>query len=433
MKGSNVPNHTSLKRLRYFGLLFICGLLLSACLLAAEKVTPEQRLSQANAAILAEEQRLISFRYDLHRHPELSLQEKRTSKKIAEYLEQLGFEVRTKVGGYGVVGILRGTAPGASSGPTVAFRADIDASRGYLDDPAEYASTVPGVVHNCGHDVHAAIGMGLAVGFAEIRDTLPGNVVLVFQPAEETGTGARAMLADNVFADLQPDAILAVHTFPIEVGQFASRGGAMIAGRARLAVTLSGPGDLSEATKQVRSALNEVSTVSAAAILEPASEDFIYVELEPSRVRSAEGERKKSVIRGLVMSAGQDRRADVQKQVMDAIDRLSLDGVDVEVYYQQALEGVNNDAEILAITSRAIGALNPENRLQTPPIFPAFSEDFGSFQQEVPGVMYLIGVNNSAKGTVGFPHSRNFVADDRAITIGAKAMLAASLALMENK
>ena len=421
---------SSVRNSWFLGVLLLLCVFMTACKVAHGSTTTEERYARASEAIAAARGQLIAFRHDLHRHPELSLKEKRTSGKIVEQLNALGFDVRPNVGGHGVVAILQGNGPGASDGPTIAFRADMDAVRDYSDDPAPYASIVEGVRHSCGHDVHSAIGIGLAVGFAEIRDTLPGNIMLIFQPAEEAGTGARAMLADGVFEAIKPDVILAVHTFPLEVGELATLPNALLGGRAQLTVSLKGTGDLAEAAEQVRAALMEVSTIRPEASLEPASADFIYVDLAPQRLGPVNEEM---LVTGFVVSAGIERRAFVREQIMQAINAVSLDDVEIDVFYQQALEGVNNDPVIVDKTVKAINALTSDIRLDmNPDILPAFSEDFGSFQKEIPGVMYFLGVNSSEKGTAGFPHSPDYVADDDAISVGAHAMLAASLTLMDD-
>jgi metal-dependent amidase/aminoacylase/carboxypeptidase family protein len=166
----------------------------------------------------------IELRRDLHRHPELSGQEQRTAGIVAAQLKSLGLEVQTGVGGHGVVGVLMG----GRRGPLVAYRADMDAVRSTLPDPAAFPSTVPGVRHICGHDVHVAVGLGLASALASVRRDLPGRVMFIFQPAEERATGARAMLDAGLFAKEKPVAIFGVHASPLEVGTFTSKAGQMM-------------------------------------------------------------------------------------------------------------------------------------------------------------------------------------------------------------
>lgn len=416
--------------------VFLRTLLISATILMAGCQTlPRASDLQANhvravASVTAVEDQLIEFRHDLHRHPELSGQEARTSMLVAERLRSLGYEVRTNVGGHGVVGVLRGQAPGAENGPTIGFRADMDASRDFSVDPVSYSSVVEGVRHNCGHDLHTTVGIGLAIGLAEIRSTLPGNIVLIFQPAEEAGTGAEAMLADGVFASVKPEAILAVHTFPMELGVLASHPGSLLAGRARLSVTLRGNGELDSAASDLHAALMAVSTIRPEAALEPTTPDFIYLDLAPPRKHPVEPE---VVVSGLVMSAGIENRPEIRRKVMQAIDAVQLPDVEVLVDYSQALEGVDNDPSVLRRSTNAMSALEAQLQVRSfAKVFPAFSEDFGSFQKHTPGVMYFLGVNNAEAGTVGFPHSPDYVADDAAILVGVRAMLSAVLALMDS-
>ena len=198
-------------------------LIRGACLAglsAALSVAPGPSLRERVDAVLARRApAIIEFRQDLHRHPELSGAETLTAAKIAARLQKLGLEVRTGVGGHGVVGILTGRRPG----PLVAFRSDIDAFPSQAPDPVAFASTNPGVRHICGHDLHTAIGLALAEGLAAVRDDLPGRVMFVFQPAEERATGAKAMLAAGVFDRNMPDAIYALHTAPLPVAPSGPR------------------------------------------------------------------------------------------------------------------------------------------------------------------------------------------------------------------
>jgi metal-dependent amidase/aminoacylase/carboxypeptidase family protein len=183
------------------------------------------RLPERVAAhVKANEADLIAMRRDLHRHPELSGQETRTAGVVADHLRGLGLEVRTGIGGHGVVGLLRGGRPGR----LVAYRADMDAVRSAAPDPVDFRSEVPGVRHICGHDLHVTIGLGLAAALASVREDLPGTVMFIFQPAEERATGARAMLEDGVFAARKPDAIFGLHSAPFEAGILSSKAGLMM-------------------------------------------------------------------------------------------------------------------------------------------------------------------------------------------------------------
>lgn len=164
--------------------------------------------------------RLTSVYRDLHRHPELSSQEHRTAGIVAAWLRDLGLEVIEGVGGTGVVGVLRN-----GPGPTVALRADMDALPVAEETGLPYSSTVDGVMHACGHDVHVTCLLGAATTLDAVRDTWRGTLVLLFQPAEETVSGAQAMVDDDLFSRVpRPDVVLGQHVAPIPAGVLGLRG-----------------------------------------------------------------------------------------------------------------------------------------------------------------------------------------------------------------
>lgn len=154
---------------------------------------------------------LVNIRRDLHMHPELSYQEVNTPKKVADYLRALGLEVRTEVGGRGVVGLLRGGKPGK----TIALRADFDALPIQDEKQVEYKSRVPGVMHACGHDIHTSALLGVAHVLSEVREQVPGNVVFLHQFAEEMPPGgAKAMIEDGCLDGV--DEVYGAHVWSTE-------------------------------------------------------------------------------------------------------------------------------------------------------------------------------------------------------------------------
>jgi amidohydrolase len=158
---------------------------------------------------------------DVHRHPELSMQEQRTAGLAAERLSAAGFEVTAGVGGTGVVGLLRN-----GEGPTVMLRADMDALPVAEQTGLEYASVVEGVMHACGHDMHVAWLVGATAELAAMRGDWHGTLLAVFQPAEETAAGAQAMIDDGLFGRFpKPDVILGQHLMPAPAGSIGVRAG----------------------------------------------------------------------------------------------------------------------------------------------------------------------------------------------------------------
>ncbi|UNO41510.1 amidohydrolase [Streptomyces sp. MST-110588] len=177
---------------------------------------------------------------DLHRHPELGFQETRTAAEAARRLTSYGYEVHTGIGGTGVVGVLRNGA-----GPVVLLRADMDALPVTERTGLPYASAVPGTMHACGHDVHVTCLVGAADLLAAGRAHWSGTLVVLFQPAEEVGDGARRMVEDGLFSrgDIPvPDVVLAQHVAPLGAGLIAYCPGACMAASDSLKIVFHGSG-----------------------------------------------------------------------------------------------------------------------------------------------------------------------------------------------
>ena len=183
---------------------------------------------------------LVSTRRDIHAHPELGNQEHRTPALIAAALQDVGFEVQERVGGTGVVGIVRGAHPG----PTLALRADMDALPLNEDADRPYRSAVPGVMHACGHDAHVAMALGAAHVLHGLRERLRGNVKLLFQPAEETYGGASEMIADGCLTkEPTVDAVFGLHVWPEgPVGELRVRSGPIMASADAVRISVQGTG-----------------------------------------------------------------------------------------------------------------------------------------------------------------------------------------------
>lgn len=183
---------------------------------------------------------LVAIRRDIHAHPELGFQESRTSALVAGMLRALGYEVHTGIGRTGVVGVLDGRAN--DSGLSIGLRADMDALPIYETGDLAHRSTVPGVMHACGHDGHTAVLLGAARYLAETRN-FNGRVVLIFQPAEEGLGGAQAMLEDGLFERFPCDAIYALHNWPgLKPGVIGVNPGPMMAAADQFEIHIQGRG-----------------------------------------------------------------------------------------------------------------------------------------------------------------------------------------------
>jgi len=184
---------------------------------------------------------LVEFRHDLHRHPELLYEVHRTAGKVAEALRAAGVdEVHEGIGGTGVVGVIRGQS--IRSGRAIGLRADMDALPIAETTGAKWASTVPGKMHACGHDGHTTMLLGAARHLAESR-AFDGTVIVIFQPAEEGGAGARAMIEDGLFTHWPCDEVYGMHNRPgLPVGQFTIAPGAIMGSVDEVRITITGRG-----------------------------------------------------------------------------------------------------------------------------------------------------------------------------------------------
>jgi amidohydrolase len=215
--------------------------LLTASLLAAPAFAQSSDApTDIATAAQAVQKDVVSWRRDIHQHPELGNNEVRTAKLVADQLRKLGLQVRTGIAHTGVVAVLKGGEPG----PRIALRADMDALPVTEQTGLPFASKVKttyrgqdvGVMHACGHDAHVAILLGVATALAARKATLPGEVMFIFQPSEEGPPnpgetfGARLMLDEGVFRDFRPDAVFGLHVWAgLPVGQVGVRSGPMLA------------------------------------------------------------------------------------------------------------------------------------------------------------------------------------------------------------
>ncbi|UCG76100.1 MAG: amidohydrolase [Gemmatimonadota bacterium] len=368
---------------------------------------------------------LVAVRRDIHRHPELSGEEERTAAIVSERLAKLGFDVRTGVGGHGVVGTIRGGA-----GPVVAYRADMDAVVSTAPDPVPFRSETPGVRHICGHDIHTTVGLGIAEALAAVRDELPGTVKLIFQPAEESIEGARAMIADGALDDPRPVAILALHTAPLEVGQIGVIEGMVLPGLDLVRIRLSGDGDLKAAAERYADAFGEVSTIGAPGpdLTIQGVPEFILAFLSGSE-RSGDDSW---VLQGFVKASGEDQYRRAKSALLAELDGIEIEGVSAEVeYLDRILKDTINDQELLEAVAPTIRSrVGAAGLVVSRAPIPYFGEDFSFFQEEIPGALFWLGVSNSEKGTVGLPHSPDYVADEGSIQVGARTMAGVILVLL---
>lgn len=333
---------------------------------------------------------------DVHRHPELSMQETRTAALAAERLQAAGFEVTTEVGKTGVVGVLRN-----GDGPTVMLRADMDALPVQEQTGLDYASATPGVMHACGHDMHVAWLAGAAARFAAARNDWHGTLVALFQPAEETAEGAQAMIDDHLFDRFpKPDVVLGQHVMPAPAGIIGTRSGVMTSAADSLEIRMFGRG----AHGSMPEASIDPVVMAAATVMRLqtiVSREVAAAQSAVVTIGALQAGTKENVIPDEAVIKLNVRTFDegVRKHVLDSIKRIveaearaSGASKPPEITPLDQYQLVRNDPEAAARVRRSLEAhFGGQRVVDIPPI--SASEDFGSFGTEwhAPSVFWTVG------------------------------------------
>lgn len=382
---------------------------------------------------------VVSWRRDVHQHPELGNRETRTARLVADHLRKLGLEVRTGIAHTGVVGVLRGGKPGR----VVALRADMDALPVTEQVDLPFKSTVRtiyngqdvGVMHACGHDNHVAILMGVAQVLAGMKAELAGTVAFIFQPAEEGAPageegGAALMLKEGVFDTLKPDAIFALHVFPDTAGFIKYRSGPALAASDPLRIVVHG--------RQTHGAQpwNGVDPITIAAQivlgLQTIPSRQTNITLAPSLVTigSIQGGVRGNIIPDSVVLVGTVRTFDaaMQDDIHARIRRTATliaqsAGATADVTIEKSYPVTVNDPALVTRMVPTLARVVGAGRLGSSALRTG-AEDFSFFAQRVPGLYIYLGVTPPGQDldTVPVNHSPRFFADERALPVGVRAL-----------
>jgi amidohydrolase len=375
--------------------------------------------------------RLTVLRREIHARPELAFQEVETARKVVSYLRALGLEPRTGVGKTGVVALIEGALPG----PVVGLRADMDALPIHECSGVAYASRVPGVMHACGHDLHTVIALGVAEALCSMRATMRGSVKLIFQPAEETTSGALAMLADGVLTDPPLDAMLGFHNSPqIPVGVVAYLHGSSMAASNAFDIILEGKsahGSQPHAgVDALLGAAQIVSMLQAVISREtPPLESAVLTigRMEAGTVRNAIASSAK--LEGTVRSLHKDRSEALESSVRRIVQGVcEAQQLAWKIDWKAGTPPVVNHRETLDTALNGIRAELGEEAVQVLPEPSMGTEDFAFFTSKVPCAHLRIGSQKENHPTA--LHYANYDANDDAISVGVQALTAGLLALM---
>ncbi|MFL9498675.1 M20 aminoacylase family protein [Rhodopseudomonas palustris] len=354
----------------------------------------------------------IVWRRDIHAHPELMYDLDRTSALVADLLRQFGCdEVVTGLGRTGVVGLVHGR--GRSANRAIGLRADMDALPIEEDTGVAYASQTPGRMHACGHDGHTAMLLGAAKHLAATRD-FNGSVAFIFQPAEEGGAGAKAMIEDGLFSRFPIDEVYGMHNKPgLPIGQFATRAGAVMASTDRIEIEIEGIGGHAARPQ------HSIDPVVVGAQIVTALQTIVSRTLDPlaSAVVSITNFHAGSAFNVIPQKAnlvGTARALDgkVRDRLEARIAELSTliaqaHGATARVTYERGYPVTCNHAEqtdFAADTAAAIAGNHQVDRDLAPMMG---AEDFSYMLEQRPGALIFLGNGDSA----GLHHPRYDFAD----------------------
>ena len=363
---------------------------------------------------------LVAIRRDLHAHPEIGFQEERTSAIVAERLQAWGVEVHRGVGRTGVVGVLHGRGGRRRIG----LRADMDALPIEETTNLPYRSTVPGVMHACGHDGHTTMLLGAARYLAETRD-FEGTAVFIFQPAEEGLGGARAMLADGLFERFPCDEVYGLHNWPCEEpGRVLIRTGPAMAAADFFDIRIAGRGAHGAQPHEAR------DPVVAALALGQALQTIVSRDADPLKsavlsITQVHGGAAYNVIPDAVRLAGTIRtfdeslRAPVGARMREIAAGVALAfGVGIEVEIRDIFSVLDNRPEQSAAVASVAAELFGAGAVEAAPSPKMGSEDFADMLHHVPGAYFWLGQKAGPA-----LHNAGYDFDDAIIPLGA-ALLA---------
>jgi amidohydrolase len=366
----------------------------------------------------------------LHRRPELAFAEHETTAMIRDHMAALGIPETLRTTETGGIFTMEGGRPGRS----VVLRGDIDGLPVQEDEARAVHSEVEGVMHACGHDVHAASMLGAATLLAARREELPGRYVFLFQPAEEALCGAKAMLEGGALTAMEDSRLVGFHvTSQLPSGFVALRAGIAMSEANSLCITLTGPGghaampsaqgDVIRATAELVSRLGDVASglryeetdcVCSAGTMHAGT----AVNVVPTSAR----------VTGTLRTFTEAQHEEALVRLQELCDSVGDDqGVHVELEVPEHTRAVVNDAETTAVVeAEASVVLGPDQVFRMPPVSP--SDDVSEFLRHLPGCYFFVG-GGAADGSSGTHHSPTFLVEDESLRVGAGVLVRSALAL----
>jgi metal-dependent amidase/aminoacylase/carboxypeptidase family protein len=371
--------------------------------------------------------KLLEIRRDLHQNPELAGDENRTQKVIEQYLLGLGLEVETNIYGHGVIGILKG----GKKGKKIAWRADMDALPQDFPDDVDFKSTIKGVQHGCGHDIHMAIALGIAEVLAKNKKSLNGTVYFIFQPEEETFIGAKSMIINGLLSKIHPDEIYGLHVAALPVGQIMVKENELFAYQKRVRIKLKEGltnEQIGELTKKIHSVLSRASAGSKPWELQNMVDPKIgltnpntifkdYLIMDDNFTNYSEN--KERILEAYLYETNPANLNGIIPKIKQVIESSNYKDQLISISFVQENPTVINDKKLTDIAIHTLDNIYGKGFVvNSYGQVPFFNDDFAYFQQKISGVYFILGGSNFEKGIIAMNHAPNFKVDEACIKIG---------------
>ncbi|HFK5564776.1 TPA: M20 family metallopeptidase [Elizabethkingia anophelis] len=374
--------------------------------------------------------KLVEIRRDLHENPELAGHEVRTQKVLEKYLINLGLEVQKDLYGRSLIGILKG----GKKGKKIAWRADMDALPGNNADKVSFKSKNKGIWHGCGHDVHMAIGLGIAEVLSKYKKELKGTVYFIFQPEEETFVGAKKMIDNGLFSKISPDEIYGLHVTALPVGQIMTKPEEVFAYQKRVKIELKNTlsdKEVKELSKKISASLSRIENNSKPWEIQYITDPKIGL-MNPNTIfknyriideNFLSGSDDKSFsMKAYIYETNADKLKEIIPQIKQVLETNGYKDQLLSVSYIQENPTVFNDKNLTSLATETLERIYGKMvMVKDYGQVPYFNDDFAFFQQKKQGVYFLLGGSNFKKGIIAMNHTPDFEVDEESIRNGVKS------------
>ncbi|WP_236716902.1 M20 metallopeptidase family protein [Elizabethkingia anophelis] len=370
------------------------------------------------------------MRRDLHENPELAGHEVRTQKVLEKYLINLGLEVQKDLYGRSLIGILQG----GKKGKKIAWRADMDALPGNNADKVSFKSKNKDIWHGCGHDVHMAIGLGIAEVLSKYKKELKGTVYFIFQPEEETFVGAKKMIDNGLFSKISPDEIYGLHVTALPVGQIMTKPEEVFAYQKRVKIELKNTlsdKEVKELSKKISASLSRIENNSKPWEIQYITDPKIGL-MNPNTIfknyriideNFLSGSDDKSFsMKAYIYETNADKLKEIIPQIRQVLETNGYKDQLLSVSYIQENPTVFNDKNLTSLATETLEKIYGKIvMVKDYGQVPYFNDDFAFFQQKKQGVYFLLGGSNFKKGIIAMNHTPDFEVDEESIRNGVKS------------